>query len=387
MYEATGRESLTARGRLHLLQTELAARPSSRYQDLFAGCLLCGACEQACPRKINIRQLVVEARANFPALYGKHGMRKAAVRAVLSRPRLLEGLALAGVRLKNLALLPADSGLRLKLGVLEQKKKTGGRSSALVPGTSEAGGKTVSYFTGCLARFLQPSVAEATGTLCRVLAGSEAGIPDAQACCGLAAWSSGGPAEARRLAEKNITAFADHEGPILTSCASCSFFLRTYPDLFADDPAWHARAVSFAGRVTEFSAFFLPLTSGRILRPVSPLNLYYHEPCHLRFDEKSRGSSLQLLGRISTVTRLDTPETQHCCGQGGLFHVGYPALSEKIFSRAYGAVSSAESGTVVTTCSGCLMQWQAGLATRQSPLSARHLANLLVECLAGGQRR
>ncbi|MDW7774618.1 MAG: (Fe-S)-binding protein [Desulfobulbaceae bacterium] len=380
VYEVTGRESLTARGRLHLLGTELAARPGNNFQDLFASCLLCGACEQACPREINIRQLVVEARSRFPALYGKHGVRKTAVRLALAQPRLLEGLARAGVQLKNMDLLPADSGLRLKLGLLE-RKKTWDKHPAPQSGRKGAGEGSVHYFSGCLARFFQPSVAAATGRLCRTLTGSDAHSPDAQVCCGLAAWSNGSIAEARRLARRNIAAFAEDNGPILTSCASCSSFLQSYPDLFADDPEWHARAASFCNRVTEFSSFFLPLTIGRTLRPGSPLNLYYHEPCHLRFDEKNRRASLQLIANISAVTRLDSPETQHCCGQGGLFHIGYPELSGKIFSRIHAALPSAGSGMVVTTCSGCLLQWQAGLALRNSPFAARHLAVFLADCL------
>jgi glycolate oxidase iron-sulfur subunit len=380
VYEITGRESLTARGKMHLLNTELAANPSTNYQDLFARCLLCGACEQVCSRKLNIRQLIVEARSKFPSLYGRHGIRKSAVRLVLSRSKLLEGLARAGVHLKNLKLLPAESGLRLKLDLLEPKEGTKSETASFSGQNPLVGRKAILYFPGCAARYLQPGIAVATGRLCRTLAKCEPTVPEDQVCCGLAAWSSGGIAEARVLAQKNIAAFTDYEGPVITSCASCSSFLQSYPALFEDDPNWHARAVSFSSRVMEFSSFFLPVSEGRTFMPESQLRLYYHEPCHLRFDARNRKPSQDLIGKIAAA-RLDSSETQRCCGQGGLFHIGYPELSEKIFSSVYARLSSTGSGTVVTTCSGCLMQWQAGLALRNSSFNVKHLAVLLAECL------
>ncbi|NOX80969.1 MAG: hypothetical protein GXP57_07775, partial [Deltaproteobacteria bacterium] len=36
---------------------------------------------------------------------------------------------------------------------------------------------------------------------------------------------------------------------------------------------------------------------------------------------------------------------------------------------------------VVTTCSGCLMQWQTGLAARHDPARAIHLAVFMASCL------
>ena len=41
MFRITGREPVTARGKLHLLSTPLAEEPSGHFQDVFAQCLLC----------------------------------------------------------------------------------------------------------------------------------------------------------------------------------------------------------------------------------------------------------------------------------------------------------------------------------------------------------
>lgn len=381
VYRVTGRESLTARGKLHLLGTELAAAPSPVYQDLFAQCLLCGACEKACPRGLPIRKLIIEARSRFPAMYGRHGLRKAAARFALARPALLEGLVRAGVMLNNLALLPPDSGLRLKLGLLERGRRVSPAEEE-GPGAGPVGaGEGIQYFAGCLARYLQPSVAQATGRLVQGLAGSPLLAPGEQACCGLAAWSSGDEEGARRLAKRNILAFAGSSGPILTSCASCSAHLATYPELLAGDRQWLEQAAQFSARVREFTSFILATTGPAVLRAREPRRLYYHQPCHLRFDQDRAGAAGTLLARVEGVTLAEPEAGPQCCGQGGLFHLGYPELTDRIFATAEAACAATAADLVVTSCSGCLLQWQAGLALRRSPLPAMHLAEFLISCL------
>lgn len=385
MYQVTGRESLTARGKLHLLATEFAAAPTPAFQDLFTRCLLCGACESVCPRGIPVRELVVAARSHFPVLYGQHGLRKAAARFALARPALLSGLIQCGILLRNLALLPPDSGLRRTLGLLHHGSKGDQQCSALeevaVPAGTSAGTSQIHYFAGCLARHLQPEVARATGRLVRGLAGISPVQPPSQACCGLAAWSAGALAEARRLAQRNILAFAEGSGPILTSCASCSAHLLKYPELFADDPHWRARAEQFSARVREFSTFVMESLGRVTLASPAPLRLYYHQPCHLRFDPLRAGAAVQLLGRVAGVSLLAPPAGAKCCGQGGLFHLGYPELAEQIFAEAFAACNETDAGLLVTSCTGCLLQWQAGLARRRNPLAAVHLAVFLAGCL------
>ncbi|MCW5199838.1 4Fe-4S dicluster domain-containing protein, partial [Desulfobulbus sp. F1] len=61
VFRTEGRESLTARGRMHLLATSTNSI-SAVFADVFSRCLLCGACEQVCPRNLPITQLIADAR-------------------------------------------------------------------------------------------------------------------------------------------------------------------------------------------------------------------------------------------------------------------------------------------------------------------------------------
>jgi glycolate oxidase iron-sulfur subunit len=379
VFRVDGRESLTARGKMHLLTSGLADHPSPVFENLFSQCLLCGACEQVCPRSLPITDIISRARSRFSTFYGQHGIEKVAARSVLAHPTLLAGLVRAGISLQRLDRLPLGSGLRLKLGLL----KSGSQPLALSEETGERKkvteeGENLLYFSGCLARYLQPSVAEATGQLLQISGQSQAQAPPEQGCCGLAAWSAGKRDQARSLAQKNIAAFAGSEQPILTSCASCSSHLLDYPALFADNDPWQQRARQFADRVREFTSFFSSLLPKQQPQTEQSMRVFYHDPCHLRFRENGTTLPRKLLTDMG-LEIVEPENSGSCCGQGGLFHLGYPELARTIFQKASNNGLARQPDCVTTTCSGCLMQYQEGLARQQDNTRVAHMAVLLVE--------
>jgi glycolate oxidase iron-sulfur subunit len=377
VFRAEGREALTARGRMHLLMNSLGQPPSALLADVFARCLLCGACEQVCPRHLPITRLIAEARSRFPLLLGPASLQKAVSCAVLSRPTLLEGLMKAGFILNQVLALPKKSGLRLKLALKEECPVPVLQPlPESEPQAQPAAG--LAYFVGCFAQHIQPSIATATERLLR-RCNLNAEVPAAQCCCGLAAWSSGKLEQARDLARRNIAAFAGTERPIITSCASCSTHLLAYPTLFAEHDPWHEQARLFASRVQEFAAFFnqyLPIRTNLSRR------IFWHDPCHLRFQEDGMKNPRLLLGKMGFVL-LEPEDGPRCCGQGGLFHRACPETAAKIFRRSCEQARAGQPDCIISTCSGCLMQYQQGLAGQGGKIRVAHLAVLLEEALGG----
>jgi glycolate oxidase iron-sulfur subunit len=157
--------------------------------------------------------------------------------------------------------------------------------------------------------------------------------------------------------------------------------LQQYPLLFDDDQKWREKAEEFSHRVMEFTSFMNTAYQEKVLRTARSVNVYYHEPCHLRFDAEKSGKAQLLLKSIDNVSLVNPDKGQQCCGQGGLFHLGYPELSEEIFALAYNLFRANEVDVVLTTCAGCLMQWQAGLANHGSAVKAVHLAVWLRSCM------
>jgi glycolate oxidase iron-sulfur subunit len=356
---------------MHLL-TVCADQPTALLTDLFSRCLLCGACEQVCARQLPITQLVVQARSRFPLLLGPGRFKKAAACVALSSPALLEGLVKTGISLRRILSLPAESGLRLKLALLEERPVFGPPSLA---GEAAAEQADCGYFTGCFARHLQPSIAAATINLLQ-RCGLRAHVPEKQGCCGLAAWSSGNLEQARDLAKRNMQAFAETAGPVITSCASCSAHLLAYPDLFDENDPWRERAQDFAARVCEFTVFFnehLPKKDRS-----DALRIFYHDPCHLRFQPDGMSAPRKLLTKMG-CTVLEPEDGPHCCGQGGLFHIACPDTAEKIFTQTSRQALRGHPDCITSTCSGCLMQYQQGLAALGETVKVVHLAALLTE--------
>ena len=389
VFRTTGNEIHSPRGRQHLAARLQKGQRSSHYADIFSRCLLCGACLEVCPRALDTPKLVVDVRAELPKISGVSFL-KYLSRKALVHPGLFSGLAKAGGAAGSMlgALLPAESGMRLRLAGLAgdllkvpsesfiARVKTAADSGD-VPGGS--GPVMVNYFTGCLANFLEPEIAESTQRLLIKATGAEAKVALAQTCCGMAAIGAGRPDEAVELARRNIMAFEDNDLPILTSCSSCYFQLQEYKDLFADEPQWRERAVRFAGRLREFSTFFLEKFSknlpAEVCKNISPGGrVTYHDPCHLRFKLHITREPRQLLGLFPGIELEELPGGPQCCGHGGLFQVAHPDLSLRIWERSAAACGAA---TVVTACSGCLLQWRLGLKIAGRRTRAEHLATFL----------
>ena len=376
VFQVSGRESASPRGRVHLLTKLAAARASTALADIISQCLLCGACKATCPRGVDIPGLILMARADLPFLAGGHPFVKLLARKVLAHPALLAATAL--IDRQVLRRLPATSGLRLRFGLFGQEAPAAAALPALRPPT--AAPATVAYFTGCQATHLDPGISQAVDRLAARLLGNATYQPQGQTCCGLASHSAGAGAEARRLAQTNIPAFADNDLPILTSCASCYAHLTRYPELFETGDPWRAKAEAFSERVREFSSFINnalpPSASNPGTPPGQTKKVFYHDPCHLRFGPKITAEPRQLLARLPGVTLTELAGPPQCCGQGGLFHLAYPDLADAIGQRLLDAFATLNADLVTSTCSGCLLQWQR-LTSVGRPTEVLHLAILL----------
>jgi glycolate oxidase iron-sulfur subunit len=388
VYLITGNEINTPRGKQHLGVNLLKGERSSHFEEIFSKCLLCGACLEVCPRGLDTPQLVIDIRSELPKLSGLSFL-KYVSRKALTSPALLSGLSKVGTAANSIfgEMLPSDSGLRLRLLGFEEGRLSLPDESFIdrckKESVSGGGADTITealelnYFTGCLANHMQPEIAESTQFILSEIDGQKARVALEQTCCGMAALAAGKADEARDLAKKNIRAFEGNDNPILTSCSSCYYHLKSYSSLFENDPEWHERAQSFTGRLQEFSTFFLNRLSAQESLPdasqTPKKKVYYHDPCHLRFKLNITREPRQLL-RLLAVELHELPTGPQCCGQGGLFQIAHPDLAIQVHEKLMTEFKELDAETVVTACSGCLLQWQQGLNSDKSPAQAIHLA-------------
>lgn len=385
VYQVTGQESLTARGRLHLLEKIGDDTHSQAYLDIFSKCLLCDACHQVCPRDINLPAKVVESRHHLPKLTGHGSFARSLVKGCLSHQRVLATLGkLLQISAPLLDKLPANSGLHLKLGLpatqhdqLATPKKI---SQAQSPGESAA----PLLFPGCLARHLEPAITAAATNFIALQNHDSPDIPPEQVCCGLAFYSAGDLAETRQLARQNITAFAATNAPIIVLCGSCYSHLMSYPELLSNDPQWHAKAVAFTDRLRELSSFLAnhipsPSSSRCAKNRTAKKRVLYHDPCHLRYKANLTEAPRQLLNSLPWVELVELPDGAQCCGFGGLFNLTHPDISGQIAGQLINEILTVDPDLVVTTCSGCLIQLRQQLTSAGSRTKVQHLSHILTD--------
>lgn len=356
-------------------------------------CLLCEACTRVCPAGVRMEELGVPLRQVFEDLESRpgwqRGLRWLVFRRLFGSPRNFRRLA-ALLRLyqrSGLRGLVRRTGLLKLLGLerLERYLPEIDREF-LVPrgqrwGPTGGSADSVALFAGCIMSTAFAATDRATARLL-ARAGYEVTATSGQGCCGALNAHSGDRVGARAMARRNIAAFeADPDAAICTNAAGCGAMLKEYGHLLRDDPTWAARARAFAARVrdvTELLAGKLPPTrvaGGRLVT--------YQEPCHLANAQGITRQPRQLLEAIGGLKLVEMRESSLCCGSAGVYNVAHPEQAGQLLERKLNQALATGAPTIVTANPGCLIQLQAGLAERQSPVRVRHLVDLLDEAYAG----
>ena len=385
VYQVTGQETLTARGRIHLLEKLASEKHSRNYHDIFSRCLLCNACRSSCPRKIDLPAMVIEARNNFPRLSGNGSFKGSLVKHCLENQGTLARIA-SFCKLSSPLnkLLPANSGLRLKLGLIDENSRDETVPEKLPEPDHPTNPPQLAIFSGCLARHLKPEITSGLINLLSSTGNDNISIPKGQVCCGMASRSSGDAETAMDLARKNISAFSENDLPIIVHCASCLAQLKEYPVLLNADKEWRPLAEKFAARVQHLPALLasrtdMPSSTLRDRLSQEVTRVVYHTPCHLRHQNSVPDATREILVNIPALELVDLANAPHCCGFGGLFSLAHPKLSDRIASGLIDEIIAADPDVVVTDCSGCLIQLHLQLSARGSRIKARHFISLLTE--------
>src|SRR5438132_559466 len=233
----------------------------------------------------------------------------------------------------------------------------------------------VSLMVTCLGDAFFPDVGVATVRLLRRL-GVEVLFPEAQTCCGQPFFNSGYQDHARELARHTIEAFRGDD-LVVTPSGSCAAMVKLeYPELFHDDPAWHARAADLARRTHELSDFLVNVLKVEDVGARFEGRVTYHMACHLRglglLTEAER-----LLQRVRGLELVPLERADECCGFGGSFSVRYPGISGAMVCDKVAFIEKTGAEAIVATDAGCLMNIAGRLHRVGSRVRALHLAQVL----------
>ncbi|HDZ86459.1 MAG TPA: (Fe-S)-binding protein [Actinobacteria bacterium] len=363
IYKQTLDETYTARGMLTMAEAAQAGKIdySPALNERLSTCINCLACADDCPSGLRPFNLIQQTKEKLIEEQGMDIPKRMFCRTIVKNQWLL--------------------GKALKWG------KTFGQIEGNVPSGAkknffrlfdeflevEKPKANIGFFVGCAINLWYPQIGVATVKLLTD-AGYQVSIPKAQKCCGTPVQTLGDVEAARNLMLDNIKAFSKVDA-IVTACASCGLMLKK-------ESARLGIPESFRKKVFDITEFIVDndikvqasLKKGRSGKNVK---LTYHDPCHLNRGQGISSQPRELIDGIKGSQLVEVENAQECCGGGGTFRLFNQDLALKIAASKIEAVEESAASMLVTSCPGCIMQFDDVFQQRGKGLDVRHVVELL----------
>jgi glycolate dehydrogenase iron-sulfur subunit len=390
-YLTLGNEMDSPRGRIYLMRA--AGEGRVEIGDSFAKhmslCLVCRACETACPSGVEFGRLMEAARGQVVRKYNYS-----------FSDRLLRKFILGTFTdSSRLRILLAPMRLYQKLGVQQMLRSSGllkllgrwGAMEGMLPALPDPGLVThfpevtpaagprrgrIALLLGCAQHAFFPDVNLATA---RVLAanGFEVVAPRGQGCCGSLLVHEGEREKGKALARKAIDVFeAAGADLVAINAAGCGSVMKDYGDLLKDDSRYAGRATALSQRVRDVSQILAEAGLTGTLHPVK-LRVAYHDACHLAHGQRVRAEPRALLAAIPGLELIPLREADFCCGSAGVYNLLHPELSREFLERKLDRLAETGAQVVAAGNPGCLLQLAMGLRQRGLPMRAVHTVEIL----------
>ena len=374
-YRVLEDEADSPRGRIQLIRLMVStdAPPTKELAGHLDACLVCRACETACPSGVPFGRIMEGAREVLDKRRQPGPIRRTLTNIGLGTLADPGRLALAARVTNWYARSPlARLVLRAAPRPLRWATQLAPRAEGAPYRLIEKENADLCLFAGCVMR---ESFGETERSTVRLLErdGRLVSAPIEQVCCGALHAHAGKGAEARSLARLNVDAFAGSNVPIVVNAAGCGAHLKAYGEVLAEDPAWADRAAAFAQRVRDVTEVAKPTLSsiGR------PLRVVYQDACHLAHGQQIRKPPRALLRAIEGVTLVEVADAERCCGSAGIYNLTHPQISAELQRQKVARILEAKPDLVVSANPGCILQVAAGLEAAGSAVPVAHLARFL----------
>ena len=396
-YLELGLETESPRGRLALMKAVAEGRVgyTDRLVEHMDLCLLCRACEAACPSGVPFGSLMTETRARIQEQtsqpFIERSVKNFVFKHMMPHKRRL-GLAFRMLALyqtsgmqwlvrksRVLALLPSRlSQMESMLPKLNFSPYPRGRAKSVSAQGVEK--KRVAMFSGCIMPLVFGPVNRAT---VNVLSknGCKVDIPGAQGCCGALNVHSGERKAARDMARKNIDAFESAD-TVVVNAAGCSAMLKEYEELLEHDSRYYEKARAFASKVKDVNEFLAALP---LIPPKTGFKkrVTYQDSCHLAHAQRIKEAPRKLLSSIPGVEFSEMRNSDRCCGAAGIYNIVNPDLSMQILDSKMRDVMEVDADFVTTANPGCMLQLDLGLRKNGHTTRSYHVVELLDQAYRG----
>jgi glycolate oxidase iron-sulfur subunit len=357
--------------------------PNARFGEHIYLCLMCRACETACPSGVQFGRIAEAARE----VLGPPGGPLARLLARLAftqlfpyprrlrlAARLLRLYQRSGLQWLARRLLPRR--LREMDAMLPPvPRKFFAPEADVLPAIGPRRAR-VALLSGCVMSTMFADINDATVRVLR-RNGCEVVTPRAQVCCGALNVHNGESHAARQMARRNVRSFLDAGvDAVIVNAAGCGAAMKEYGHLLRDDPSYAEPATRMATLVKDASEFLVELgllpPAGRV-----EMTITYQDPCHLAHGQKVRKPPRQLLAAIPGLRLLEMDGSDRCCGSAGIYNITQPQMSAQVLEEKMAAVARTGAQAIVAPNPGCMLQLRAGGLRYGPALPVFHLIDLL----------
>jgi len=383
-------ETDSPRGRLYLMRNLVEGRLELNEGVVthMERCLVCRACETACPSGVPFGHLMEltrdHVRQEWPRPAASNAIRRLVLRGIFPHPERLRALG-------ALARLYQRSGLQRLVRRSRLLPNKLADTESLMPAVSDqpflapAGGwrsapgqaaHRVGLLSGCIMSIAFAEVDEAT---VRVLNrnGCDVFVAPGQTCCGALHAHDGDLEAARALARRNIEAF-EREAleAVIVNAAGCGAMMKDYGELLRDDPTYGVLAEAFSARTRDVSEFLASIDFNRDFGRLD-CSVTYQDACHLAHGQRVREAPRELLRAIPGVKLIEMRDADRCCGSAGIYNITQPELSRRFMAEKAASAAATGADLVVSANPGCMIQLHAGLRQRGVGVAVKHIVQVL----------
>jgi glycolate oxidase iron-sulfur subunit len=384
-YRALHLEPESPRGRIHLVRAAAEGRIelNQRFQDHLYLCLLCRACETACPSGVQYGRIAETARE----IIGPPGTKLArnvlnfAFTQLLPYPgrlrliaRLLRFYQRSGLQRAIRPLLPER--LRKMESMLPPiSQRFFAPDANILPAVGPHRAK-VAMLNGCVMPLMFSDVNEATVRVLR-RNGCDVVFPAKQICCGALNIHNGESIAAKKMARQNIDCFLDADvDAVVVNAAGCGAAMKEYDYLLRDDPVYAEKAKRFSSIVKDAAQFLGDLGLTGKLAPLK-MTVTYQDPCHLAHGQRVRSQPRLLLKAIPGLQLNEMEASDRCCGSAGIYNITHPGMSQHLLKEKMQFVGATQAEAVIAPNPGCMLQLRYGSQQYGPAVKVYHLMDLL----------
>lgn len=386
VYDALRSEVSVARGKISLMQAFLDGKleftPKMAY--LMELCTACGACKEACPSGIPSDEIFFAAKEFAASKFGLTLPKQAIIQAFASRPAMGFFSSMLNLYSFVKAGFIADTNLplpfmeKVKLLNSQIKEKSQLKLFDINIKQKKPAYKLI-YFPGCINKYVNSSVAEATINLlkennCDIISLKEFN------CCGMPAKSFGAIEEAKKMALENLKVFEqcdiENRDYVVVDCASCGYMLKTYATLFDDNSEYYEKFEKISSKLIDINQLLVELDI-RLPETSKEITVTYHDPCHLRRSQGIYKEPRHLIENIKGVNFVEMQGADTCCGAAGSFCIIKSKISRQISHKKAENIVKTGAELILTSCPSCNIGIAQGMIDINKDFKVNHPVELI----------